>query len=93
MKIYLKKSNCFLFFGAVFMLIHLSVAGYSCSSATNCHVFCNNFSPNALRTLEGSDWIAVPWDTGACYFHNKRTREDQGELPIRKHLKINKIRI
>ena len=86
----------FFLFSAVCLVVmpRASFAGYSCSTPTNCIVTCSNFSPTALSTLKGTDWVTVPYDTGACYFHNKRTRQDQGELPLRKHLKrIKKLRL
>ena len=55
---------------------------------------CNNFSPQALHTLKGTDWVPIRYTNGACYFHNKRTKKDTGELPLRKHLKkLKKLRL
>lgn len=51
-------------------------AGYKCTSATDCEVTCSNFKGRVP-----SPWIAVPWSTGSCYFHNTETREDRDSLP------------
>ena len=76
-------------FFLLFITIIIPVfAGYHCRSPTDCSITCSNYSPNQLHTLAGTDWIAVPYDTGTCYFHNTKTREDTGALPT-KHLRTN----
>ena len=53
-----------------------AMAGYNCRSATDCEVTCSNFKGRVPKP-----WIAVPWSTGSCYFHNTATREDRDTLP------------
>ena len=60
----------------LFMTVATVLAGYHCRSATDCTVTCSNFIG-----IVPHPWIAVPWDTGACYFHNTVTREDRDSLP------------
>ena len=75
-------------FFLLFITIIIPVfAGYHCRSPTKCTITCSNYSPNQLHTLAGTDWIAVPYDTGTCYFHNTKTREDTGSLPVNKNLR------
>ncbi len=50
-------------------------AGYHCTSPTDCVVTCSNFKGKVPKP-----WIAVPWSTGSCYFHNTETREDRDTL-------------
>tara|TARA_B100001094_G_scaffold8493_2_gene7599 strand:- start:29472 stop:29726 length:255 start_codon:yes stop_codon:yes gene_type:complete len=69
---------------SLFLIFNTILAGYHCSSPTNCVVTCSNYGPSALKSLEGTDWHPVLYDTGTCYFHNRKTREDQGELPVKK---------
>ena len=57
--------------------------GYHCRTPTDCSISCSNYSPSQLSNIAGTDWIAVPYDTGSCYFHNTKTREDTGSLPVR----------
>ena len=69
-----------------FLLLLIITAVYS---IPNC-----NFSPQALHTLKGTDWVPIRYTNGACYLHNKRSKRDQGELPLRKHLKkLKKLRL
>lgn len=61
----------------VLLLTITTVSGsYHCTSATDCEVTCSNFKGKVPRP-----WIAVPWSTGSCYFHNTETREDRDSLP------------
>tara|TARA_B100001093_G_C26399051_1_gene830464 strand:- start:293 stop:535 length:243 start_codon:yes stop_codon:yes gene_type:complete len=71
--------------GVIFLLfcnIYLVNAGYRCSSANNCEVYCKNIDTYKLKFLENTNWIAVPWDNGNCYFHNKVTKIDTDSYPI-----------
>ena len=74
-----------------FFLLFITIlqvrAGYHCRSPTDCSITCSNYSPNQLHTLTGTDWVVVPYDTGTCYFHNTKTREDTGSLPVNKNLR------
>ncbi len=62
--------------------LYFTSAGYRCSSPNNCQVYCKNVEQYKLDLLKNSNWIAVPWDNGNCYFHNKVTRIDTDEYPI-----------
>lgn len=64
------------------MLIGKTTAGYNCREANTCQVFCNNFKQSQIQMLKTTDWIAVPWDNGRCYFHNKVTRENTDDYPL-----------
>ena len=80
----------FLFVHILLLLIGPIIGGYHCRSPTDCTITCSNYSPRQLQSLSGTDWIAVPYDTGTCYFHNTKTREDTGSLPVR-NLRIKSI--
>ena len=73
------------FLGIIFLIFGnlLSInAGYTCTSADNCQVYCNNVETFKLNLLKNTDWIPVPLDTGDCYFHNKLTKIDSDSYPI-----------
>jgi hypothetical protein len=61
----------------VLICIMSTYAGYHCDSATGCEVSCANFPKLVIK----KPWIAVPWSTGDCYFHNTVTREDTDKPP------------
>jgi len=70
-------------FLTILSMITAVMGGYHCRSATDCTVTCSNFKGEVPKP-----WIAVPWSTGHCYFHNTETREDRDTLPnIRKEYK------
>jgi hypothetical protein len=47
----------------------------------NCNIKCTNVPQKKLNLLKGTDWIAVPWDDGSCYFHNIKTKDDRTLFP------------
>lgn len=71
-------------------LLFFASAGYHCRTPTDCTITCSNFSPRQIASLSGTKWIAVPYDTGLCYFHNVETREDTSYFPI-KNLRIQPV--
>lgn len=42
---------------------------------------CSNYNHKQLKKLKNTDWIPVQWDTGSCYFHNTKTKQDQDKIP------------
>lgn len=61
---------------AFLLSLVLVSAGYHCRTPTDCTITCSNFRGNLPKP-----WIAVPYDTGHCYFHNTETREDRDTPP------------
>ncbi len=59
------------------LMLYNVYAGYHCNSADDCEVTCANFPKLVIK----KPWIAVPWSTGDCYFHNTHTREDRDKPP------------
>lgn len=59
----------------------LPVLSQNCVTSNDCYVSCSNVKPMQVNLLKNTDWIAVPWNNGKCYFHNKKTKEDQDEFP------------
>ena len=67
----------------LFMLFTSSLAGYTCRSPTDCTVHCSNLNQDQVSILKLTNWIAVPWDNGSCYFHNTKTKEDRDDYPLK----------
>ena len=65
-----------------FATFNAAIAGYHCNTPDDCIVFCNNIENSKIRLLKNTDWIPVPLDTGDCYFHNTKTREDTSIFPV-----------
>lgn len=65
------------------MLVGNTFAGFNCREANTCQVFCKNFRQSHINLLKKTNWIAVPWDNGNCYFHNKVTKEDTDNYPLK----------
>tara|TARA_Y200000002_G_C22424185_1_gene555161 strand:+ start:487 stop:720 length:234 start_codon:yes stop_codon:yes gene_type:complete len=59
----------------------LPVLSQNCVTPNDCYVSCSNVKPMQVNLLKNTEWIAVPWDNGKCYFHNIKTKEDQDEFP------------
>ena len=71
----------------VFLSTFIAVdAGYHCNTADDCIVFCNNIENSQMEMLKNTQWIAVPYTDGNCYFHNKETKEDADYFPIKEVL-------
>jgi len=66
----------------LFSLLGITSAGFNCRNPNSCQVFCNNYKNFQINLLKNTEWIAVPWDNGDCYFHNKRTGENIEKFPI-----------
>ncbi len=64
------------------LLLSSTLAGYNCRTPDNCMVYCNNFKDSQIKMLKNTNWIAVPWNNGNCYFHNTKTREDTDIYPL-----------
>ena len=62
-------------------LIFPVLATNNCVTPTNCYVKCSNVNSLKLNLLKNTNWIAVPWDDGSCYFHNTLTKENKDEFP------------
>ena len=63
-------------------MISISFGKFNCRTPDNCQVFCKNYKDFQINYLKNSDWIAVPWDNGNCYFYNKKTKENLDKYPI-----------
>ena len=63
-------------------ILNIAQAGYHCNTPNDCIVFCNNIKNTQIDLLKNTNWITVPLDTGDCYFHNTKTREDTDIFPI-----------
>lgn len=81
-------------FRRIFLLLTFifPVLSQNCVTPTNCYVSCSNFKPTQINLLKNTDWIAVPWDNGRCYFHNTKTKVDQDMFPkLKKMTKLHNV--